>query len=205
MTTNRSIRKKLLAKHSYAVLLFPSLSRSFYFLTAFYFSPLTFDCHRFIQLSFTDKRARSHRLYRWDIECSLPFLFNAYSINWRGITSNDFIGRWIKQIMPARTVLKIDNVDKRGEIVFRRIEVEKRKGEEREGESNDLRGAICETHASVWRTCFSSIFRESFGDVSRSSRYFLLFSSFFCVFRKNCEKVKILKSDKSDCAKNFRR
>lgn len=93
MTTNRSIRKKLLAKHSYAVLLFPSLSRSFYFLTAFYFSPLTFDCHRFIQLSFTDKRARSHRLYRWDIECSLPFLFNAYSINWRGITSNDFIGR----------------------------------------------------------------------------------------------------------------
>ena len=75
----------------------------FIFSPHFIFSP--FDCHRFIQLSFTDKRARSHRLYRRAaIECSLPFLFNAYSINWRGITSNDFIGRWIKQIMPARKV-----------------------------------------------------------------------------------------------------
>lgn len=205
MTTNRSIRKKLLAKHSYAVLLFPSLSRSFYFLTAFYFSPLTFDCHRFIQLSFTDKRARSHRLYRWDIECSLPFLFNAYSINWRGITSNDFIGRWIKQIMPARTVLKVDNVDKRGEIVFRRIEVEKRKG----GKKGKERATICEAPSVKRMQAYDGrVFHQSFEnlfDVSRSSRYFLLFSPFFCVFRKNCEKVKILKSDKSDCAKNFRR
>ena len=81
---------------------YPSLV-PFIFSPHFIFSP--FDCHRFIQLSFTDKRARSHRLYRRAaIECSLPFLFNAYSINWRGITSNDFIGRWIKQIMPARKV-----------------------------------------------------------------------------------------------------
>lgn len=182
MTTNR-FEKELLAKHSYAVLLFPSLSRSFYFLTAFYFSPLTFDCHHFIQLSFTDKRARSHRLYRRDIECSLPFLFNAYSINWRGITSNDFIGRWIKQIMPARTVRKVDNVDKRGEIVFRRIEYgwkKRKKGRKgrRERESNDLRSAIRVLgvkRASVLWTCFSSIFRESF----RCFKVISLFSPFF--------------------------
>lgn len=193
MTTNR-FEKELLAKHSYAVLLFPSLSRSFYFLTAFYFSPLTFDCHHFIQLSFTDKRARSHRLYRRDIECSLPFLFNAYSINWRGITSNDFIGRWIKQIMPARTVRKVDNVDKRGEIVFRRIEYGWKKGKKgRKGRRERERATICEAPFvfSVWnvQAYYGRVFHQSFEnlfDVSRSSRYFLLF---LCIpFRKKIMK-----------------
>lgn len=179
MTTNRSIRKKLLAKHSYAVLLFPSLSRSFYFLTAFYFSPLTFDCHRFIQLSFTDKRARSHRLYRWDIECSLPFLFNAYSINWRGITSNDFIGRWIKQIMPARTVLKVDNVDKRGEIVFRRIEVEKRKG----GKKGKERATICEAPSVKRMQAYDGrVFHQSFENLLEMFQgHLVIFSFFLCI------------------------
>lgn len=186
MTTNRSIRKKLLAKHSYAVLLFPSLSRSFYFLTAFYFSPLTFDCHRFIQLSFTDKRARSHRLYRWDIECSLPFLFNAYSINWRGITSNDFIGRWIKQIMPARTVLKIDNVDKRGEIVFRRIEVEKRKG----GKKGKERATICEAPSVKRMQAYDGrVFHQSFENLLEMFQGHLVIFSFFPLSFVYLEKI----------------
>lgn len=186
MTTNRSIRKKLLAKHSYAVLLFPSLSRSFYFLTAFYFSPLTFDCHRFIQLSFTDKRARSHRLYRWDIECSLPFLFNAYSINWRGITSNDFIGRWIKQIMPARTVLKVDNVDKRGEIVFRRIEVEKRKG----GKKGKERATICEAPSVKRMQAYDGrVFHQSFENLLEMFQGHLVIFSFFPLSFVYLEKI----------------
>lgn len=186
MTTNRSIRKKLLAKHSYAVLLFPSLSRSFYFLTAFYFSPLTFDCHRFIQLSFTDKRARSHRLYRWDIECSLPFLFNAYSINWRGITSNDFIGRWIKQIMPARTVLKVDNADKRGEIVFRRIEVEKRKG----GKKGKERATICEVPSVKRMQAYDGrVFHQSFENLLEMFQGHLVIFSFFPLSFVYLEKI----------------
>lgn len=186
MTTNRSIRKKLLAKHSYAVLLFPSLSRSFYFLTAFYFSPLTFDCHRFIQLSFTDKRARSHRLYRWDIECSLPFLFNAYSINWRGITSNDFIGRWIKQIMPARTVLKVDNADKRGEIVFRRIEVEKRKG----GKKGKERATICEAPSVKRMQAYDGrVFHQSFENLLEMFQGHLVIFSFFPLSFVYLEKI----------------
>lgn len=186
MTTNRSIWKKLLAKHSYAVLLFPSLSRSFYFLTAFYFSPLTFDCHRFIQLSFTDKRARSHRLYRWDIECSLPFLFNAYSINWRGITSNDFIGRWIKQIMPARTVLKVDNVDKRGEIVFRRIEVEKRKG----GKKGKERATICEAPSVKRMQAYDGrVFHQSFENLLEMFQGHLVIFSFFPLSFVYLEKI----------------
>lgn len=186
MTTNRSIRKKLLAKHSYAVLLFPSLSRSFYFLTAFYFSPLTFDCHRFIQLSFTDKRARSHRLYRWDIECSLPFLFNAYSINWRGITSNDFIGRWIKQIMPARTVLKVDNADKRGEIVFRRIEVEKRKG----GKKGKERATICEAPSVKRMQAYDGrVFHQSFENLLEIFQGHLVIFSFFPLSFVYLEKI----------------
>lgn len=185
MTTNRSIRKKL-AKHSYAVLLFPSLSRSFYFLTAFYFSPLTFDCHRFIQLSFTDKRARSHRLYRWDIECSLPFLFNAYSINWRGITSNDFIGRWIKQIMPARTVLKVDNADKRGEIVFRRIEVEKRKG----GKKGKERATICEAPSVKRMQAYDGrVFHQSFENLLEMFQGHLVIFSFFPLSFVYLEKI----------------
>lgn len=186
MTTNRSIRKKLLAKHSYAVLLFPSLSRSFYFLTAFYFSPLTFDCHRFIQLSFTDKRARSHRLYRWDIECSLPFLFNAYSINWRGITSNDFIDRWIKQIMPARTVLKVDNADKRGEIVFRRIEVEKRKG----GKKGKERATICEAPSVKRMQAYDGrVFHQSFENLLEMFQGHLVIFSFFPLSFVYLEKI----------------
>lgn len=186
MTTNRSIRKKLRAKHSYAVLLFPSLSRSFYFLTAFYFSPLTFDCHRFIQLSFTDKRARSHRLYRWDIECSLPFLFNAYSINWRGITSNDFIGRWIKQIMPARTVLKVDNADKRGEIVFRRIEVEKRKG----GKKGKERATICEAPSVKRMQAYDGrVFHQSFENLLEMFQGHLVIFSFFPLSFVYLEKI----------------
>lgn len=48
----------------------------------------------------------AHRLYWRSTECALPFLFNTYSINRRGITSNDFTGRWIKQIMPTCTERK---------------------------------------------------------------------------------------------------
>lgn len=177
MTTNLSIRKKKNCSPSIPTPLsffHPSLV-PFIFSPHFIFSP--FDCHRFIQLSFTDKRARSHRLYRRAaIECSLPFLFNAYSINWRGITSNDFIGRWIKQIMPAR---KVDNVDKRGEIVFRRIEYGREKREEREEERE--RATICEAPfvKRAWRTCFfinlSRILLMFQGHLSLFSPFFLSF------------------------------
>lgn len=176
-------KKKLLAKHSYAALLFPSLSRSFYFLTAFYF--LTVRLSPFHSTFIHGQTGPFTPIVpaggHWMLS-AVPIQRLFHQLAWNYF---ERFHRPLNKTNNARTKSR-DNVDKRGEIVFRRIEYGREKREERE-EKREQRFA----RRHPWNVhdgrVFSSIFRESFWCFKFISRYFLL--SFFL----SCRKKKLWK------------
>lgn len=88
--------------------------------------------------------------------------------------------------MPARTVLKVDNVDKRGEIVFRRIEVEKRKG----GKKGKERATICEAPSVKRMQAYDGrVFHQSFENLLEMFQGHLVIFSFFLLSFVYLEKI----------------
>lgn len=174
--TFRFEKKKLLAKHSYAALLFPSLSRSFYFLTAFYF--LTVRLSPFHSTFIHGQTGPFTPIVpaggHWMLS-AVPIQRLFHQLAWNYF---ERFHRPLNKTNNARTKSR-DNVDKRGEIVFRRIEYGREKREERE-EEREQRFARRHSWNVHDGRVFSSIFRESFWCFKVISRYFLL--SFFLSF-----------------------
>lgn len=173
-----SKKKKLLAKHSYAALLFPSLSRSFYFLTAFYF--LTVRLSPFHSTFIHGQTGPFTPIVpaggHWMLS-AVPIQRLFHQLAWNYF---ERFHRPLNKTNNARTKSRQRRQKGRNCFSKNRVWTRKKGGKgRREGESNDLRGAIRET-------CMTDVFfHQSFEnpfDVSRSSLVIFSFLSFFRVF-----------------------